>query len=476
MSSDQGDGTRPEGYDGEAPGWPLPDPSDEPGATTWAARPTEPVPPAPTVVPDASTTQLGGGPTNVDPQVPPAPGWSTPTPQAPQAPPPPPGWSTPPPPPPGWSTPAPPAYGATPVAPGWSTPPGAVGPPAPYVPGQPLPGVAGWGAVPQAPKPGVIPLRPLGVGEILDGAISYMRRDPKTVLGISAIIAAAIALLQLLLFGSFATLFDRLLTDPAITNPGSGAEPNTGLIAGGIAGLGGVALLVTVVTFLLNVLATGMLTTAMGRAVLGRPVSTSDVWQRARKRFWPLLGLTLLVGLAVGAVAMGGVGIAVLLGVLVGQASAGLGILVGFLVGLAAVLATVWLTIQLLLAPVALILENVGITTSMSRSFRLVKGAWWRTFGIYLLASILGYIVAQVLTLPFSFIGGLLGGAQASSTDLANPFTFVTALAGSLGTLVSQTIVIPFTAGIVALLYIDRRIRREALDIELARAAGVPGA
>ncbi|MFN8149030.1 MAG: hypothetical protein U0R76_16405 [Candidatus Nanopelagicales bacterium] len=173
---------------------------------------------------------------------------------------------------------------------------------------------------------------------------------------------------------------------------------------------------------------------------------------------------------------MGGVGIAVLLGVLVGQASAGLGILVGFLVGLAAVLATVWLTIQLLLAPVALILENVGITTSMSRSFRLVKGAWWRTFGIYLLASILGYIVAQVLTLPFSFIGGLLGGAQASSTDLANPFTFVTALAGSLGTLVSQTIVIPFTAGIVALLYIDRRIRREALDIELARAAGVPGA
>ena len=40
----------------------------------------------------------------------------------------------------------------------------------------------------------------------------------------------------------------------------------------------------------------------------------------------------------------------------------------------------------------------------------------------------------------------------------------------------SQTIVIPFTAGITALLYIDRRIRREALDIELARAAGVPGA
>ncbi len=365
-----------------------------------------------------------------------------------------------------------------PVAPGWSTPPGAGGPPAapPYVPGQQLPGVAGWGAVPQAPKPGVIPLRPLGVGEILDGAISYMRRDPRTVLGISAIIAAAIALLQLLMFGSFATLFDRLLSDPAITSPGSGAEPNTGALAGGIAGIGGVALLVTVVTFLLNVLATGMLTTAMGRAVLGRPVSTSDVWQRARKRFWPLLGLTLLVGLAVGAVATVGIGIAVLLGYAVGQASAGLGVLLGVLLALAAVLATVWLTVGLLLAPVALILENVGVTTSMRRSFRLVKGAWWRTFGIYLLATILAYIVAQVLTLPFSFIGGIISGTQATSGELANPFTFATALAGSLGTLVSQTIVIPFTAGITALLYIDRRIRREALDIELARAAGVPGA
>ena len=70
MSSDQGDGTRPEGYDGEPPGWPR---AEEPAAgdTTWAARPTEPVPPAPTVVPDADTTHLGGAPTSVDPQAPP---------------------------------------------------------------------------------------------------------------------------------------------------------------------------------------------------------------------------------------------------------------------------------------------------------------------------------------------------------------------------------------------------------------------
>ncbi len=466
MSSDQGDAPRPDGSGDQAPGLPWVDPPAEPGDTTWAARPTEPVPPAPTVVPDAETARVAEQPTSVDPQLPPpvAPGWGTPG-GAPAAP----GWSSPAPPPPG------PAYGAPPPpapAYGGYPPPGA---PA-YVPGQQLPGVAGWGAVPQAPKPGVIPLRPLGVGEILDGAISYMRRDPKTVLGISAIIAAAIALLQLLLYGSFSTLFDRILTDPAFTSPGSGAEPDSSAIAGALGGLGGVAVLVVVVTFLLNTLATGMLTTAMGRAVLGRPVSTSDVWQRARKRFWPLVGLTLLIGLIVGVVVAVGFGLALLVGVGVGQSDTGGGVFLGFVIAIATIVVGVWLSIRFLLAPVALILENVGPTTSIRRSMALVKGAWWRTFGIYLLASIIAYIVAQVLAIPFSFLAGIIGGLQSSGDAAANPFTPAVSIASALGTLVSQIVVIPFTAGIVALLYIDRRIRREALDIELARAAGVPGA
>ena len=51
----------------------------------------------------------------------------------------------------------------------------------------------GWGTQAQAawqpPKPGVIPLRPLGVGEILDGAISTIRAKPRLMLGLSAFVA-----------------------------------------------------------------------------------------------------------------------------------------------------------------------------------------------------------------------------------------------------------------------------------------------
>ena len=43
-----------------------------------------------------------------------------------------------------------------------------------------------------------------------------------------------------------------------------------------------------------------------------------------------------------------------------------------------------------------------------------------------------------------------------------------------MGGLVAGTIVRPFSAGVAALLYIDRRMRAEALDLTLARAAAEP--
>lgn len=450
-----------------APGTPPAESPDQ-ADTTWLASGS----PGP-----AETAALGERPTAVDPLVPPAPpatpsaapGWSSPSapswtaPTPPAAPP-----TTPsgPPPPSG-----PPLAGPPPVAPAWTAP---AGQPGAALPPPSLPGVTGWGAVAQAPKPGVVPLRPLGVGEILDGAVSYMRRDPKTVLGISALVATAIALLQVVLYASFGNFFDLLVSDPSFTN--SDVAPDTGLLARGIAQVGAATLVFGVVSFLLSVLATGMLTAAMGRAVLGRSVSPAYVWGRARARFWPLLGLTLLVGLIVGAVMVAGLGLAIGLGVLVGQQSTGLGVLLGLGLALAGGVITAWLTVQLLLAPVALMLEDVGVTTALRRSYRLVTGAWWRTFGIYILATIIASVVGQVLAVPFALLSGVIGAAGGGSSALGgNPFGLLPSLVTALGTLVSQTVTVPFTAGIVALLYVDRRIRREALDIELARAAGVPG-
>ena len=371
------------------------------------------------------------------------------------------GWSLTPPPPfvaPSWSSPAPP--GPDPATP--PPPPGQYGAPQ-YgeAHGVGLPGVAGWGAVPQAPKPGVVPLRPLSVGEILDGAISYIRRDPRTVLGISAGIAVIIAVLQFVVLA----VTSRSLAVSGGTNA-SAADALTGSLGSLTA-----TLTQSAVTWVLGVVATGLLTIVMGQAVLGRRVTLEQTWSRTSSRLLPLFGLTILVAVVVGGLATVGVGLAVLLGWLLTSASTALGVVVGILAGLGTLVLAGWANIRLLLAPVALVLEGAGVITSMRRSWELVSGAWWRTFGIYLLGSILAGILSSVITVPFTAVGAALSFTSLSGDSATVPLA--EAISISLATLVSTTLVMPFTSGVVALLYIDRRIRREALDIELARAAGV---
>jgi len=401
----------------------------------------------PTLITPAETAPVAPRPTTVDPALPPpvlpvAPSWSSPSTPVPGAgaPPPPPG-------PPQYAA---PQYGA----PQYGAPQYAVSQ------GVGLPGVGGWGAVPQAPKPGVVPLRPLGLGEILDGAISYIRRDPKTVLGISAVISLVIALFQ---FVALAATSRSFAVGAAATSP-------TDAFAGSL-GSATATLVQYAVSAVLGVVATGLLTVVMGQAVLGRRVTASQAWDRTKKRFWALLALTLLISFTVGAMLGVGILLAVLVGWALSQASLGLGILVGVVLGLGVLAFVTWIYLRLLLAPVALILENAGVTQSMRRSWALVQGAWWRTFGIYLLGSILAAIVSSVLAIPFALVGTLASIGSLENGELPLTYTIAT----SLATLVSSTVVLPFTSGIVSLLYIDRRIRREALDIELARAAGLPG-
>ena len=225
--------------------------------------------------------------------------------------------------PPGWSVPQPPS---------WTSPggPGAPGAPAggPPIPPGPPPGPPGpsfgpqygaWGPPVQAPRPGIVPLRPLGVADILDGAIGYVRRDPRTVLGISAVLSLVLVVLSFLAnFASFRSLSNLAQGDLYSADPADEA-------LGGSAGIGGdvTALVAALLSLPISVIATGLLTVVVGQAVLGRRVSAGAAWRAARPQFWRLVGLTLLIGLIVGGTAVLGIGLAVLLAVLVAQVSTG---------------------------------------------------------------------------------------------------------------------------------------------------------
>lgn len=322
-----------------------------------------------------------------------------------------------------------------------------------------------WGAPPPAARPGVIPLRPLGVGEILDGAVSTMRGYWRTVLGISLTVAVvtqiAIILLQgFVLDDSAAT---EALNDPSATLGELSRAMSDTLLSSG---------LVLLVTLLGTIVATALLTSVTSRAVIGKTVTTSEAWRDARPQLAKLFGLTLLLPLIAVAI-MGAGALPGLLVVAGGSHDAGVALAV--LGTFAACFVALWLMVRFSLASPALMLEKQGILKSMRRSAKLVRDSWWRVFGIQLLATIIANIVAAIIVIPFSVLAAALSGdgftgfLDSSADDLGWTFLIVS----GIGSVIGSMITFPITAGVTVLLYIDRRIRREALDLDLARAAGL---
>ncbi|MDX3078254.1 glycerophosphoryl diester phosphodiesterase membrane domain-containing protein [Streptomyces sp. NPDC088354] len=396
----------------DSPGWASPgsSPSDEPGHTNGPDTPQDSAPP------------------NWTQQQPPAGQWQA----AGSG-----GWGNPPP---------PPTWGGTAQS-GWKPP--------------------QWG-LPPSPKPGVIPLRPLGVGEILDGAVSTMRAHWRTVLGIALVVSLVTQGASVLLQGL--ALNDNSSLNALENNPEPSLNDVADAVGGSLAGAG----LTLIITLLGVVIATAMLTMVISRAVLGRQVTTGEAWSDARPQFARLLGLTLLIALiAVGILTVGiGPGVALAVG-----GSVGAGLSLALFGGLAALVVVVWLMIRFSLASPALMLEKQGVVKSMARSAKLVRGSWWRVLGIQLLSSLLVYLITSIIQIPFLLVGlavsgdGLSAFTSGNSAGLGWSYLIVV----GIGAVIGSTITFPISAGVTALLYMDQRIRREALDIDLARAAGVTG-
>ena len=361
------------------------------------------------------------------------------------------GWTTPT----GWGGPSgptpPPGYGTPP--PGYDTPPPGYG--------TPPPGGAGaygaWGPPRSELKPGVVPLRPLGLGEVLDGAVGVLRRYPRPALGLAAIVAVVSVLVQTLL----STTLLRPLLDLDPTAIGGASQQALQDAIGGAFVAGAVAVLLAVIT---GAVLTGALTAVVGKAVLGTSMSFGEAWAAVRPVLLKLIGLSLLTTLIVGGVVALAAAAAVALGLL----GAG-GVALGVLLVLGSLLLAAYLYVRLSLAPCALVLERTSTRTSLRRSSVLVRGDWWRVFGILLLVLIISSFVALTLQVPFELLGaGSAGSLFDPTRDVLGARALI--LSG-IGGVVTATLVSPFSAAAQALLYVDRRMRAEGLDVALAAAA-----
>ena len=339
--------------------------------------------------------------------------------------------------------------------PGYWPPPGYGGPPPGY-----RPPTYGYGPPPVSglTKPGIIPLRPLTLSEIFNGGVGYIRTNPKATLGLTATVVVVMQLVTLAAFTGPLAVHGKFTT-------GRADELTPGIIGAWAASVAAALL----VAWLGGILLSGMLTVIVGRAVFGSPITIGETWAKIRGRLLPLFGLALLEAVIVAAL-LGLV--AVIMAMLVAIGGSVAAVLLGFPVVLVMIALMVYLYTVVLFAPVLIVLERLPVIDAVTRSFALVRNGFWRVLGIRALTYIVVTAVADAIAIPFSIVGQvMLVGTPSTGVMLIG-----TAIA-SIGSAIGQIITAPFNAGVVVLLYTDRRIRAEAFDLVLqSGAAGGPHA
>ena len=307
--------------------------------------------------------------------------------------------SGPPLPPPGASSPAsgmplPPPSGAPGAAPPGRTPgAGPGGPAGTAYPWQNLPPEQ----LTRLHQPGVVPLRPLLLGDIFAGALQTLRRNPAATIGTALVVLSALLVPSYLLSVLLTRSVDLAEEDLTVL---------TTLLSALFGGLASIAL-------------AGMIVHVVGEAVLGDRVSLGQTWVAVRGRIPALVGATLLIAL-IFVVTTVALVVAVVALVVAMDASSG-GVLAALVVALVlvsvgAVLLVCWLTARVSLTTAAVVLEKAGPWAALRRSWALTSG-WqaWRVFGITLLAGILASIFSAAVQLPvtmglFFALDGISGG------------------------------------------------------------------
>jgi hypothetical protein len=109
---------------------------------------------------------------------------------------------------------------------------------------------------------------------------------------------------------------------------------------------------------------------------------------------------------------------------------------------------------------------RVGIWGALKRSWQLVKGKFWRVFGILLFAGVVVNIVSYALQFGVTTLV-LTVGSWADGSDSTGATAVAIALGAAAGIATVLTLIasLAFMSAVQALIYLDLRVRREGLDL-----------
>jgi hypothetical protein len=250
---------------------------------------------------------------------------------------------------------------------------------------------------------GVAALHPRGIGELLSAAWHLYRRHWRTLWAVAAVAVVPLTLVQYVV-GHW------LLTQGEVTR--------NQVVVSASFWAASASLLGAVVGLLLYQVLTGAITRAVAAEAAGEDPTVEHSYQFGFARLGPILLVSILVGLAV----LGGLILLVIPGIYIG--------------------------VRLAVSIQALVVEGRRGTEAMRRSWALVGGHWWHSFGTLILAALITGVVNGVITAPFG------SGAW-----------FVQGIAAA----VAAGVTLPYSALVGVLLYLDLRARKERLDLVTLR-------
>lgn len=309
--------------------------------------------------------------------------------------------------------------------------------------------------------------RPMGLGELLDGAFRVYRAHFSRLVLIAAIFFVPIAVATTLLLGFALGGFTDLLYLPAGDAAGSEFAPTVGVVFTYL-GLG-------LLSYLAMALAYVSLIAYIVPILQGEQISIKDSIRRGLRRLLPFVGMAILAGLAIGALMFGlflvlglffavfaaAIGFLGSLGDGAGVAAVGF-IIIGMFLYLAAML-LVFVPVGLLAArwiaaPTVVVAENLGPKGALDRSWALTRNNVWRSFGYLALIVLFNFLV---IGLPVSLLQSLLVFTMTSQW-----YSWLNGLLTGLSYLVN-ILWYPIQVLALTLLYFDLRVRNESLDLDM---------
>ncbi|HET9808235.1 MAG TPA: hypothetical protein VFQ66_00970 [Candidatus Limnocylindria bacterium] len=297
-------------------------------------------------------------------------------------------------------------------------------------------------------------LRPLGIGDIVDRVFSVYRQRPLLFIALAAVPYLALFLVIggiALSFGSLLTplgpYIDTLSDSLTVTTGTRPSVPITPAIGTAIVTLIVLAVIGGLISVLFLSVQIGSLVDAATARYLGRETTVGASFRAGLKVAPKIIatGLLLFLSLSVGWL---------LLFVLLALANNALIATLGILGGL---VATVFVFASWLVAPVVAAVEPVGPLHAVRRSWWLSKGHRWRILGLQLLLVVLQLVLSTLIS--FIFVAAFISDSV------------VRLVLQNIVNVIATVLWAPIEWGTFTILYFDLRVRKEALDLQLAAEA-----